>query len=36
MNGVAGAIIVLVIAYFVIKNAVKNGIIEAYKHIKGE
>lgn len=34
MNGIGTIIILLVVSYFIIKYAVKHGIIEAYKHIK--
>lgn len=36
MNGIGAALIIIVISYFVIKYAVKNGIIEAHKHINGQ
>lgn len=34
MNEIGAAIIILTIFYFIIKYAVKNAIIEAYKNIK--
>ena len=31
---IAGVVIIMAVAYYIIKNAVKNGIIEADKYIK--
>lgn len=36
MSGLGTALIICVPAYFIIKYAVKNGIIEAYKNINGK
>ncbi len=34
MTEIAGVFIIMAVAYYIIKNAVKNGIIEADKCIK--
>lgn len=34
MNNIAGVFIITAVAYYIIKNAVKNGIIEADNYIK--
>lgn len=33
MNGIGATLILIIISYFIIKYAVRDGIIEAYKHI---
>lgn len=34
MTDIVGIVIIIAVAYYIIKNAVKNGVIEADKYIK--